>query len=164
MKLLFLEDEEEFRDAFCRTYSEHTIDNTDDIILFDNYLYEKPGIDSYNFIIMDLHIALKDLDQDSFFEVCAIDGDAARFTPTSSALSLSISLYGWDYFVQKVMRHRRSRDLAKSRFVFISGQYAIIKEKKLLEKNEVPSDHLLDKSSYYDNLNRIMRAAKSKNK
>ena len=163
MKILFLEDESDFAQKFCSMFSKDNIDIefTDDFIIFNNRIYKEPHINNYDFIIMDLNVNLGNLTINSFYKLCAYDDNVEHFVPTK-LFDNGIELYGWDYFIHKVMNHKETKQLAYSKFIFITGHANLIKEKKLLERNGISPDRLLDKSTYYNDLKKIITITKSK--
>ena len=146
MKILFLEDEYDFAESICRSFSMHKITYTNDLVRFDSYLYENPGAKYYDIILMDLNVELIDMDDYQFFKLCSFDNMIEKFELTNTIAGITLSLLGWDYFVHKVMQHIATKMSAFQNFYFLTGHYDTIKECALLEKQGISPKRLLDKS------------------
>jgi len=163
MNLLFLEDDKTFAQAVVKAFSPDrnkkcTITHVTDFIAFNHRLYKNPGINDYDFVIMDLNVKLGDWgmnNMDIFYEICAIDEkNIKKFSHTT--LSGMINLYGWDYFIHKVMEHKDTKQAAFNKFLFITGHAKMIRDVKMLESKNISLAHLFDKSDYYDHLKKFL--------
>lgn len=116
MKILLVDDNEEFLTSFSEKYDKkYDILTAENIPLMDEYLFDHPGIDEFDAVLLDLDIGLGDYTADEWSEFCGEFSGNSYFL-----LNGTRNLYGWDYYIRVIC----GRDITKSklaRFILFSG-------------------------------------------
>ena len=155
MRILLLEDEIQTIEALKNQFSSFAkIEDTDDLLKFDEMLYESPGAANYDIILMDLRL-------ESFFLPQEI---LREFLPNLVEKSLTlingIPLIGWDYYVRMLLVQPATM-LLKEKIYLLTGHAKLLE--RLGYARIVPDGHLLDKADeeIFKRLQRIIKQRKT---
>jgi len=150
LKILYLDDRREAHNNLKQEIGRDVV-CVEDLITFDEWLYDDEGYKKYDLVILDLalelsgDIKLDDL-RDEISELCSDD------VPTYC--EARIPLIGFDYFNLVInTRAETRRMLDEGRIVLLSGHVVKLSEKEIFTKQKYPNVTLLDrgkKSSYVE--------------
>ena len=153
-KILLLEDELDSMDCGLDT-TKYDVDLVRDLETFDFCLYDDPGIDFYNAVVMDLKVVLGEWAEDRLEEVLPV---LAQNRPIKAA---GIELHGLTYLRYKLLADKKMRSVVQQKFILISGHAGFITRENVFENNEIdfPHKQLLDKGDefYFDNLRAFIK-------
>ena len=128
-KYLVLEDNADFAQSYkMRLSGIADVVAVDNLVTFDERLFDYPGLDVFDKVIVDLAIPLGDLSMDDLL------GELPQMSPNVTMLNGKIPLLGWDYFYNKIMQNKVCRQ-NMNKFVIISGHVTLFME--YLKKNKI---------------------------
>jgi len=141
MKILLLEDTLTYAESLKRHLSGSEIDLATNLPDFDYLLYEEPGVQAYDLVLMDLNIVMSDISNEELREYIA---ELRTYEPNTV---FGIPLLGLDYFHCKVLTHSATKDCAEKKFFLISGHVTLLQRDKTFEERKIifPPERLLDK-------------------
>lgn len=146
LNTLLLEDEGEFAKSVVDSLYPHIVEWADNLIDFNSLLYEDPKVRAYDLVFLDLHLDIPD----SHLELLL--GEVPQMKDFTACTVRSIPLYGLDYFKAKVLTDSTTKDIAKEKFVLLSGHARIVRMEALFEKHRIdfPYERLLDKAVIFN--------------
>lgn len=138
-KVLILEDNMDLAETYKkRFFGVAEVVAVDNLIAFDEQLFDLHGIERYDRVIIDLAIPLVDLNLEDLLEMIPeMHEDVTRLKGT-------IPLFGWDYFRYKILENPENSKYV-SKFVIISGHGDMFRE--YLECNKIQLNiEIIDKT------------------
>jgi len=158
INILYIEDNREAQTNIRRVVdTSHRIVYTEDLLTFDERLYDEEGFNTYDFLILDLALAMPgDITLDDLRE--AIPEFGPTYTPTYC--EAYIPLIGFDYFNLVVNKRDETKAMVnEGRVVLLSGHAKKLRDKEIFTQQKFPNVTLIDRGEKgaYNELLKIIK-------
>ena len=154
MNLLMLEDDYDVVGAFNTVYSKRgvIIDHVDNLLDLNYCLYENPGVDEYDLVLLDLAVNMPNLTTRDIREALP------QMPEYTTSFFDRIKLYGWDYYINIICKQDTTKKESAKKFILISGHAHLLQEQGIFSKEKYPSVRLIDKADkrLYDIISEII--------